>query len=71
LLRNLQAAMALKKVSALALARLIGTTEKTVNNKINGVTDFTMPEAVLIKTEIFPEYDLCYLFAPATAEISA
>lgn len=63
MLHNLRAAMTAKKVSASALARLIGTTEKTLNNKINGITDFTLPEALSIKSNIFPEYDLCYLFA--------
>ena len=64
MLSNLRAALTMKNVSIVTLARLIGTTEKTVNNKINGITDFTLPEALLIKTNLFPEYDLCYLFAP-------
>lgn len=63
-LNNLRAAMAVKKITTLALAQLIGTTEKTVNNKLNGVTDFTLPEALLVRNNLFPEYDLCYLFAP-------
>ena len=65
MLLNLLAAMTLKKISTLTIAKLIGTTEKTVKNKINGVSDFTVPEAVSIKTNLFPEYDLCYLFAPS------
>ena len=44
MLNNLRAAMGVKKITTLALAQLIGTTEKTVNNKLNGVTDFTLPE---------------------------
>lgn len=62
MLKNLRAAMVAKKVSVVAMARLLGTTEKTVNNKLNGVTDFTLPEALSIKENLFPEYDLCYLF---------
>lgn len=65
MLNNLRAAMAFKKISALVLAQLIGTTEKTINNKLNGITDFTLPEALKIRNNLFPEYDLCYLFAPA------
>lgn len=64
MLSNLRAAMSLKKVSTVALACLIGTTEKTANNKINGITDFTLPEALTIKSNLFPEYDLYYLFEP-------
>lgn len=64
MLNNLRAAMAVKKITTLALAQLIGTTEKTVNNKLNGVTVFTLPEALLVRNNLFPEYDLCYLFAP-------
>lgn len=63
MLNNLRAAMAVKKITSLALAALIGTTEKTINNKLNGITDFTLPEALKIKNNLFPEYDLCYLFA--------
>lgn len=63
MLSNLRAAMAVKKITTLALAQLIGTTEKTVNNKLNGITDFTLPEALKIRNNLFPEYDLCYLFA--------
>lgn len=65
MLNNLRAAMGVKKITVLALAQLIGTTEKTVNNKLNGTTDFTLPEALCIKNNLFPEYDLCYLFASA------
>ena len=64
MLNNLRAAIAIKKITTLALSQLIGTTEKTVNNKLNGVTDFTLPEALLVRNNLFPEYDLCYLFAP-------
>ena len=64
MLMNLRAAMAVKKITTLVIAQLIGTTEKTVNNKLNGTSDFTVPEAILIKENLFPEYDLCYLFAP-------
>jgi len=64
-LLNLKAAMAIKKISVVAIAQLIGATEKTVNNKLNGVTDFTVPEAIAIRNNLFPEYDLCYLFTPA------
>lgn len=63
MLDNLRAAMAMKRISALAIAQLINVSEKTVNNKLSGVSEFTLPEALSIKSNLFPEYDLCYLFA--------
>ncbi len=62
-MKNLRAAMLLKKISTAALAALIGVTEKTANNKLNGETEFTLKEALAIKENLFPEYDLGYLFA--------
>lgn len=63
MLGNLSAAMKVKNISTVAVARLINTTEKTVNNKINETTDFTLKEAQAIKDDLFPEYDFCYLFS--------
>lgn len=71
LLHNLRAAMAAKKITVALIARLIGTTEKTVTNKINGITDFSLPEALAIKNNVFPEYDLCYLFEADTKDREA
>ena len=70
MLPHLIAAMDVKNISTLALAQLIGTTEKTAYNKIRGITDFTVPEAVKIKVNMFPEYDLCYLFEPVKEEVA-
>ena len=70
MLLHLITAMDVKNISTLALAQLIGTTEKTAYNKIRGITDFTMPEAVKIKVNMFPEYDLCYLFEPVKEEVA-
>ena len=64
MLGNFRKAMRDKGISVSAIAALIGTTDKTVNNKINGDTDFTVPEAILIRDNLFPEYDLCYLYKP-------
>jgi hypothetical protein len=67
MLENLQNAMNAKKVTTRALALLIGTTEKTAKNKIDGITDFTFDEAVAIIENLFPEYDMRYLFAKKAA----
>lgn len=59
---NLQEAMRRKQITVRTMAALIGTAEKTVRNKINGFTDFTFDEAELLQRELFPEYDIRYLF---------
>lgn len=64
---NLKKAMTAKGISTKALAQLIGTTEKTAWNKLEGVTDFTLGEAIVIVDNLFPEYDLRYLFAKVAA----
>ena len=64
MLGHFRKAMRDKGISATAIAALIGTTEKTVNNKINGDSDFTLPEALMIRENLFQEYDLCYLYKP-------
>ncbi|EHJ07672.1 helix-turn-helix domain-containing protein [Staphylococcus simiae] len=52
-----------KKVSLVDLADLLGVRYQTVADKINGVSDFKFGEALLIKNEFFPEYDIEFLFA--------
>lgn len=62
MMENIRKAMKVKGISALAIARVIGTTEKTVNNKLNGISEFTVSEAKQISEALFPEYDFFYLF---------
>lgn len=59
---NLKNAMSLKKISIRTVARLIGTTEKTVSNKLDGRTEFTLSEILAINENLFPEYELRFLF---------
>ena len=66
---NLKGAMQAKKISSAAMAALLGVTEKTVNNKLNGESEFLLSEAMKIKENLFPEYDLGYLFA-TTADVA-
>lgn len=51
-----------KGITIRAFAKVLGVDERTIQNKIKGKTPFTYPEAVLSKKELFPEYDLEYLF---------
>lgn len=60
---NVQKALNDKNITMRAVAQLLGVTEKTIQNKIQGDTDFSFPEAMKIKRELLPEYDYDYLFA--------
>lgn len=59
---NLKKALNAKNISIKAFAAVIGVCEKTAYNKINGEVEFTLSEAMMIKKELFPEYDFNYLF---------
>lgn len=52
-----------KGISIRAYAEFLGVSEKTAQNKLNGVTEFTLLEAKRTKEIIFPEYDMFYIFA--------
>ena len=50
------------------IAKTIGVSEKTARNKINGVTEWTVPEAVKINEVYFDgAQSVEYLFARANA----
>lgn len=49
---------------AKVIAEILGVSEKTARNKINGVTDWTLPEAVAINEKMFDgAQSIEYLFA--------
>lgn len=56
----------LDPVSSISLA--LKCTDKTARNKINGDTDFTVPEAVTIVNQFFKKdhFEIAYLFADKT-----
>ena len=58
---NLQNLMNSKGITNAKMGDLINCSEKTVYNKINENTDWTLGEITKIKTFLFPEYDLDYL----------
>ena len=51
-----------KNITNKAVAELIGTTEKTFFNKVNGASEFTLTEAMSINDNLLPEFRLDYLF---------
>lgn len=62
MLIHLKKALDDKGITIRAFAKVLGVNERTIQNKIKGKTPFTYPEAALSKKELFPEYDLEYLF---------
>jgi len=54
-----------KGITNKALAALINCSEKSVQNKLSGVTEFTLSEILLIQENLLPEFELKYLFKRA------
>jgi plasmid maintenance system antidote protein VapI len=53
-----------KNITNKAVAELIGAAEKTVVNKLNGTSEFTISEAIAININLLPEFNLSYLCSP-------
>lgn len=62
-MKNLKAEMARYAVSNLDIQKLLGCSDKTVKNKLNGETAFTVSEALKIRETFFKGYRISYLFA--------
>lgn len=60
---NLRNELNKKNISQKAVAELIECTEKTISNKISGDTDFTIAEAISIRKNLLPEFNMDYLFS--------
>ena len=58
-----------KSITTKALASLLDVSEKTAINKIRGISDFSLGEAMKICAVVCPEYKLDYVFATAENEI--
>lgn len=63
MLRNLKAEMARAGLTGLDIAAVIGTTEKTARDKINGKNSFSIAQAIKIRDVCFPGQSLDYLFS--------
>lgn len=57
---RLGSALNAKGISVKNCAELIGVTEKTLNNKMTGRTDFMYKEVMSLKA-MLPEYDINFL----------
>ena len=63
MLCNLHAEMARNGVTVKNLEMLLGKSNRTIRDKINGKAAFTLPEAQKIKHQLFPSLSLDYLFS--------
>lgn len=59
---NLRNELKAKNISLVAFSKLIGCNDKSVQNKLNGITEFTLSE-IRVTLEIFPQFKMEYLFA--------
>jgi hypothetical protein len=62
-MQNLQAEMLRHAVKIPDIMQSIKCSEKTARNKVNGITDFSYPEAKRIHDDFFPTLRMEYLFA--------
>lgn len=70
MLRNLDNVRKAKKVTLSQIANLLGYTRyQSISDKINGKTNFTFDEALLIHEVLFPEYKIEFLFLKENQKI--
>lgn len=62
---NLREALDQKNITLKAYAAVLGVTEKTIQNKLNCLTPFTLPEVWTTCFDLLPEYSWSYLFTPS------
>lgn len=60
-----------KNVTMKAYAEFLDVSEKTVQNKMKGITDFTLGEAMKTCAVICPEYKMDYVFEKREVEMEA
>ena len=68
--KNLRTALADKKMTMKSYAEFLGITEKTLQNKMNGITEFTYEEVERTSKFLFPQYRIDYLFEREKCEVS-
>ena len=61
---NLKAELARKNLTLDDVAKLLGKTTRTAGEKVRGVTEFSLSEAMTIRDVLFPGCTLEYLFKP-------
>lgn len=61
-MRNIEKEMRRYNVTYFDIQEVMNCTEKTVRNKMQGVTDFTYSEVRNIRDKLFPGMSIEYLF---------
>ena len=69
--KNLLEILNKKKITMKAYAEFLGVSEKTVQNKVYGRTEFTLSEATKTCSFIAPEYKLDFIFERVEAAAGA
>ncbi len=59
---NLARVLRERKITMKAYAEFLGVSEKTIQNKMSGRTEFTLDEALKTCSIICPEYKLDFVF---------
>ena len=59
---NLRNVLHQKRITIKQYAEFLGITEKSIQNKLNGLTDFTYSEFKKTCTLLLPEYNADFLF---------
>lgn len=62
MLNNLKTVLKTKRITNKAFAEFLGVSEKSVQNKLDGCTEFTYSELKKICKFLLPEYNPDYLF---------
>lgn len=65
---NLRNALYQKGITVKQYAEFLGVGEKTIQNKMKGVTEFTYPEFKKTCSLLLPEYNADYLFSEQSLE---
>ena len=71
MMKNLSAEMARFGVSNADIQAVLSCSGKTVTNKLNDATEFSISEAIKIRDTLFPSLRIEYLFARDTGHSSA
>lgn len=66
---TLKAELARKELTVPIIAKTLGVTEKTIRNKLEGITGFTFFETLKIRDEFFPEWNVEDLFGEADKKV--
>lgn len=61
--KNLRQALTDKCITMKSYAEFLGVTEKTLQNKMNGITEFTYDEVERTSKFLLPQYKIGWLFA--------